>query len=188
MAKLRANCQKIFDALADPSVKFVFGRLAAQNHQSGRRVCFIPVGGPIAEAGQPGGKKVAGSAGPIEPGPEASLTQPNVDTRQFECVRRQPRVMVICIAGDKKEEPSAIDEVEELLEAVISATFRMFAHDVVYELERWITQEEERASYGVTGQAVMLTIGFNLPVIYETRKLVRLTGQQETCKLDNTFT
>lgn len=185
--KLRNAAEKIYEALGDTKVAMTFGRREASQHTKTPVVKFIPVGGTVSKAARTAGKTIPGSAGMIEPGPNASLNQPNVDKRVVECALRQPRMLVFCEAGAGKGERDAIDETEALLERVVVAAFAAFADEVTLESERWIVQEEERAGLGLKGEAVALTLAFQFPVIREEKPLIRLGGFTLICKLGQTL-
>lgn len=186
--KLRKAYQAI-SAAVGPDVNSAFGRRAAGNHIAVPAVKYIPIGGPVERARRSAEKTVPGSAGMITPGPTASLAQPNVTVRVAEAAERQPRLLLLCLAGDGAHEEADIDAVEVLLERVIVAVYDSYGPtDVTIESERWLIQEDERTQLGVAGEAVALTLAFKFPVIRLSKPVIRIGGQGETCKLNNTFT
>lgn len=188
MGKIRNAVEKIHAALLDPvAVKKKFGRRAAGEHSKGPTILYIPIGGPVSRGTRTSGTTVPGSAGKIQPSVNASLTQPNVDVRTTECATRETRILAICEAGQGKSEADAIDEAEALLEELIAAAWKTFPNDVSFDAERWLIQEEERASLGVAGEAVSVQLVFRWPVLLEERPVVKLLGFTQTCKLGETL-
>ncbi len=190
--KLRLAAESIHAAVEADGAGAVtksFGRRAAGEHAAVPHIKWIPIGGPIARARRTAEKIVPGPAGKITPGASASLAQQGVDVRVSEAAERQPRLLVICIAGDGSDEGNDIDAAEALLERVIVAVYQTYgATDVTLESERWIVQEDERAGLQVAGEAVALTLAFQFPVVRLSKPVIRIGGQSETCKLNDTFT
>jgi hypothetical protein len=186
--KLRLAAEAIHAAIlvTDSRVTASYGRRNAGKHVTGPHIKFIPIGGPINRARRTAAKTVSGSAGMIQPGPNASLQQPNVDKRLIESAARETRMLALLVGEGAKTEEDGIDNAENLLVAFVNAVFAQFANEVTLT-ERWIIQDEERAGYNINGEAVAVTMDFVFPVIREERPVVKIIGASHTCKLNNTL-
>lgn len=184
--RLRLAAEAIHARLANPSVGMSYGRRSYGQHVKPPFIKFVPIGGPIGRARRTAGKTVPGTAGMIEGGPTASLAQPNVDKRLVEAATRETRMLAVLIGSSGKDEPDGIDVAENLLERFIVAAKDEYGQEVTLS-ERWIIQDEERAGWGVAGEAVVVTMDFIFPVIREERPLIRVGGFAQTCKLDDTL-
>lgn len=184
--KLRIAAEAIHAALSEPNVGMSYGRRTYGQHVKPPFIKFVPLGGPIARARRSAGKTVPGSAGMIQGGPTASLSQPNVDKRLFETATRETRMLAVLIGSGGQDEPEGIDIAENLLERFIVAAKDTYGEEVTLS-ERWIIQDEERAGWGVAGEAVVVTMDFVFPVIRQEKPVIRVGGFAQTCKLDNTL-
>ena len=184
--KLRIAAEAIHAAIGDSSVGMSYGRRAAGNHCKAPFIKFVPLGGPINRARRTAGKTVPGPAGLLEPGPTASLKNPDVDRRMVESAARETRMLALLISAGGQDEAEGLDHAEALLERFINAVFAQYGHEVTLT-ERWIIQDEERAGFQIAGEAVAVTMDFVFPVIREERPLVKIVGASHTCKLNNTL-
>lgn len=154
---------KVHEVLDDPSVDAEFFRISIPKHGPSRRVCWLPVGGPLAPP-----KKAGGTHLPTTPGDAGG-------TRRVDCAMRRELVEVHVYAETR-------ENVEILFENLLAAISDQL-QNVEWGQYQWPDEEEGNAGLKVRGSRVIFQITVQFPVSEEKAPLKIVTAEEHECSI-----
>lgn len=148
MSVLSDIVDEIATVMADPTVRFAFGRLELDEHGTMPAICAVPVGGPLTMTESPGRHDVGAVA-------------------VRELFLRNVRVDWYCWGADA-------GAAEDLMTALIVAVESSRVQGSYFpDSETWMNQAAGGAAWQNQGECVMLSMTLQIPVVDGPKQLTK---------------